>query len=82
MQYERNVFSRRLKMVRLAQVFITVGKLFHRDVAVIANEQSPALLRVRFTSNMLLFAERSVLVGLYGHTSSHKYTGASLCMAL
>ena len=61
---------------------MTVGKLFHRDAEATANEQSPALVRERFTSNMLLFAERSVLVGRYGHTSSHKYTGASLCMAL
>ena len=61
---------------------MTVGKLFHRDAAAIANEPSPAFVRVRFTSNMLLFAERSVLVGGYGHTTSHKYTGASLCMAL
>ena len=57
------VFSRRLKLVRLSQVLMTVGKLFHRDAAAIANEQSPALVRVRFTSNMLLFAKRSVLVG-------------------
>ncbi|KAK2171225.1 hypothetical protein NP493_1090g00017 [Ridgeia piscesae] len=33
------------------------------DAAATANEQSPALVRVRFTCNMLLFAERSVLVG-------------------
>ena len=64
MQYEKKcVFSRRLKLVRLSQVLITVGKLFHRDAAATANEQSPALVRVRFTSIMLLFAERSVLVG-------------------
>ena len=62
-QYETNVFSRRLKLVRLSQVLITVGKLFHRDAAATANEQSPALVRVRFTLIMLLFAERSVLVG-------------------
>ena len=41
----------------------TVGKLFRRDAAATANEQSPALARVRFTSNMGLFAERTVLVG-------------------
>ena len=41
---------------------MTVGNIFHRDAAATANEQSPALVRVRFTSNMLLFAERSVLV--------------------
>ena len=57
------VFSRRLKLERLTQVFITVGKLFHRDAAATANDPSPALVRVRFTSNILLFAERSVLVG-------------------
>ena len=37
---------------------MTVGKLFHRDAAATANEQSPTLVRVRFTSIMLLFAER------------------------
>ena len=42
---------------------MTVGKLFHRDAAATAKEQSQALVRVRFTSNMLLLAERSVLVG-------------------
>ena len=52
-----------LKLVRLSQVLMTVGKLFHRDAVATANEQSPALVRVRLTSNMLLFAERSVLVG-------------------
>ena len=57
------VFSRRLKLVRLSQVLMTVGILFHRDAAATANEQSPALVQVHFTSNMLLFAERSVLVG-------------------
>ena len=56
---------------------MTVGKLFHRDAGATANEQSTALVRVRFTCNMLLFAERSVLVGLYGHMSSHKYTVAT-----
>ena len=45
------------------KVLMTVGKLVHRDAAATANEQSPALVRVRFTSNMLLFALRSVLVG-------------------
>ena len=55
-----------LKLVRLSQVLMTVGKLFHRDAVATANEQSPALVRVRFTSNMLLFAERSVLVGWSG----------------
>ena len=65
MRYEKIVFSRRLKLVRLSQVLMTVGKLFHRhrDAIPTANEQSPALVRVRFTCNMLLFAERSVLVG-------------------
>ena len=63
MQYEKCVFSRRLKLVRLSQVLMTVGKLFHRDAAATANEQSPALVRVGFTYKMLLFAERSVLVG-------------------
>ena len=63
MQYDQKcVFGRRLKLVRLSQVLMTVGKLFHRDAAATANEQSPALVRVHFTSNMLLFAERSVLV--------------------
>ena len=42
---------------------MTVGKLFHRDAAATGNDQSPALERVRYTSNILLFAERSVLVG-------------------
>ena len=32
---------------------IAVGKLFRRDAAATANEPSPALVRVRFTSNML-----------------------------
>ena len=50
---QKCVFSRRLKPVRLSQVLMTVGKLFHRDAAVAANEQSPALVQVRFTSNML-----------------------------
>ena len=49
---------------------MTVGKLFHRDAAATANEQSPALVRVRFTSNMLLFAERSVLVGTRVHINT------------
>ena len=57
------VFRSRLKLVRLSHILMTVGKLFDRDAAAKANEQSPALVRVRFTSNMLLFAERSVLVG-------------------
>ena len=39
-------FSRRLKQVRLPQVLMTVGKLFHWDAAATANEQSPALVRV------------------------------------
>ena len=54
MQYDKKiVFSRRLKLVRLSQILMTVGKLFHRDVEATANEQSPALVRIRFTSNML-----------------------------
>ena len=63
MQYEKGVFSRRLKLVRLSQVLVTVGKLFHKDAAATANEPSPALVRVRFISDMLLYAERIVLVG-------------------
>ncbi|KAK2178087.1 hypothetical protein NP493_563g03024 [Ridgeia piscesae] len=31
---------------------MTVGKLFHRDAETTANEQSPALVRVRFTCNI------------------------------
>ena len=46
-QYETKcVFSRHLKLVRLSQVLMTVGKLFHRDAAATANEPSPALVRV------------------------------------
>ena len=42
------VFSRSLKLVKLSNVLIAVGKLFHRDTAATANEPSPALVRVRF----------------------------------
>jgi len=37
---------------------LKIGKLFHRDAAVPVNELSPSLVRVCFTSNMLLFTER------------------------
>ncbi|KAK2168086.1 hypothetical protein NP493_1245g00072 [Ridgeia piscesae] len=59
---KKYVVSRRLKLVRLSQVLMTVGKYCSVRTAT-ANEQFPALIRVRFTCNMLLFAERSVLVG-------------------
>ena len=50
MQYENKCFfSRHLKLVRLSQLLMTVGKLFRSDAAATANEQSPALARVHFT---------------------------------
>ena len=63
MQYEKNVSSVDFEVGEIVTNLNDVGKLFHREAAATANEQSPALVRVRFTSNMLLFAERSVLVG-------------------
>ena len=54
------VFSRRLKLARVSQVLIAVDILLHRDAAAIANDPSPAFIRVRFISNMLLLAEQSV----------------------
>ena len=61
---------------------MTVGKLFHRDAAATANEHSPALVRVRFTSNMLLFAEAvflSVDTGTRVHTNTLARRCAWLC---
>ena len=68
---EKCVFSRCLKLVRLSQVLMTVGKLFHRDAAATANEQSPALVRVRFISIMLLFADYFAVSQGYIHNVIH-----------
>jgi len=63
-----------------SRVLTTLGKEFHRDAAATANEPSPALVRGRFTSSLLLLAQRSALVGWYGRHSSRRHM--SLCMAL
>ena len=52
MQYERNVSSVDIKLMTFSQGLITVGKLFHRVATAPANEPSPALVWVRFASNM------------------------------
>ena len=57
------VFSRHLKLARVLQVLIKLGKAFHRDAAATVNEPLPALVRVCFISKLLLLAERSALVG-------------------
>ena len=46
-----------------SRVLTTLGKEFHRDAVATANEPSPALVRGRFTSSLLLLAQRSALVG-------------------
>ncbi len=76
------VFKRALKVERQSDVLMSLGKVFHKVAAATANELSPALTWVRRTVNMLLLVERRALVGLYGHTRSHKYFGASPCTAL
>ena len=63
MRYERNVSSRHLKLARVSQVLIKLGKVFHRDDAATAIEPSQTLVRVRFTSKLLLLAELSALAG-------------------
>ncbi|KAK2173651.1 hypothetical protein NP493_859g00001 [Ridgeia piscesae] len=57
---------------------MTVGKLFHRDAAATANEQSPAL--VRYASLLTCYCSQSaVFLSVDTGTRVHKYTGASLC---
>ena len=72
-------FCRHLKLARVSQVLIKLGKVFHKDAAATKNEPSPALVRVRFISTLLQLAERSALAGRFGRTRSHRYTGASSC---
>ena len=57
------VFGRHLKLARVSQVLIKLGKVFYREAKSTANEPTPALIRVRFTSKLLQLAERSALAG-------------------
>ena len=47
----------------MSQVLIKLGKVSRRDAAATANEQTPALIRVRFTSKLLQLAELSAPAG-------------------
>ncbi|KAI0220075.1 hypothetical protein LSAT2_028401 [Lamellibrachia satsuma] len=51
----------RLRSLGVPQVLIKLDKAFHTDAATTADEPPPALVRVRFTSKLLLLAERSAL---------------------
>ena len=69
-------------MAKQADVLVFLGKVFHKVAAETTNELSPAFMCVRTTVNKLSFAERNALAGVYGHTKSDRYFGASPCTAL
>ena len=69
-------------MAKQADVLMLLGRAFHKVAAATTTELSPAFTCVGTTVNKLLFAERNALAGLYGHTRSDRYFGASLCTAL
>ena len=63
--------------MRLSQALITVGKLFHRDASATANEQSPALVQVRFTFSVTFWPPRLATlrnVAEYGYNLSKRGT--------
>ena len=71
-----------MKVAKQADVLMLLGRAFHNVAAATTNELSPAFTCVRTIVSKLLFAERNVLAGLYGHTRSDRYFGASPCTAL
>ena len=75
-------FRRTLKVAKQADLVMLFSRAFRKVAAATTNELSPAFTCVRTTVNKLLFTERNALAGLYGHTRSDRYFGASPCTAL
>ena len=69
-------------MAKQADALMLLDRAFRKVAGATTNELSPAFTCVRTTVNKLLFTECNALAGLYGHTRSDRYFGASPFIAL